>query len=241
MAPDGLRRSPKDDSCPSAICGVWVQRMAQCESLCPLLEGLGLPKALLYAACPIVDRIQTTVRISCGPDVGQIEIVDKSKLFGRNATRAALDGTEQEVLTRGRKKPFMLSADASEWDGRGVTLTCRLISRGDGWMTRQERFLSESETDAAGRPLLVERHVLVAPGREDVQVVRMFERGSDEDLSAPSKKSNHIATTAADGAQADATKMTAAGAHAAAAAENSKAANATFAQVHPLIGELLTR
>ena len=65
MAPDGLRRSPKDDSCPSAICGVWVQRMAQCESLCPLLEGLGLPKALLYAA---KKRLQQSLTLRVGEE-----------------------------------------------------------------------------------------------------------------------------------------------------------------------------
>ena len=157
--------------CPTATCGVWVQDRSRCESLCPFLEGLGLPKSLLWAACPVVDGMKTTLRISC-PAPGELEIVDKTPL-GRNATRVATDGTEDEHFTRGRKKPFMLSASVKE---DSSTLTCRLISRGSGWFTHQERFL-----DATG-DRLIERHVLQRPGHPDVEVKREFVRGSDEDL-----------------------------------------------------------
>ena len=93
--------------CPSAICGVWDQDKRRCESLCPLLAGLGMPSALQRIACPIADATTSTLRISC-PDNGSIEIVDKTS-FGRNATLVALDGTEAEKKTRGRGKVYMLS------------------------------------------------------------------------------------------------------------------------------------
>merc|ERR1719440_1198501 len=121
--------------CPSQLCGVWKQDSSRCESLCPLLKGLGLPQSLLWAACPIADATQTTLRISCPtPDV--IEIVDKT-VFGRNSTRVALDGTETEKLTRGRGKKFMLSGRSTE-DGSGFDLNCRLVSRGEGWHRNRE-------------------------------------------------------------------------------------------------------
>ena len=107
---------------------------------------------------------------------GHLEVVDKTKLFGRNSTRVTTDGAEVEVLSKARKKPFYLSARAAP---DSATLTCRLVSRGPGWYTRQERFLSK-EVDAAGRPLMVERHVLVRPECADVVVERLFQR-SDED------------------------------------------------------------
>ena len=166
--------------CPTALCGVWKQEMSRCQSLCPFLEGLGLPKPLLFAACPVVDNLKTTLRIAC-PERGQLEIVDKTKIFGRNATRVATDGTEVEVMTKARKKPFMLSA---ETDDEHATLICRLMSRGPGFFTRQERFLSE-ETDASGNLMLVERHRLIRPGKDDVVVDRMFSRDTSnkEDLT----------------------------------------------------------
>ena len=167
-------------SCPTELCGVWKQDMARCESLCPLLAGLGMPKLLQHMACPIADRTTTTLRISC-PEPGVVEIVDKTA-FGRNPTRVATDGSEREQLTRGRKKPFLLSAEATA--GRSV-LHCRLSSRGPGWHTRQERFLSTDQFDETGSPLLVERHVLVRPSEPDVVVTRHFRRGNDEDLRPP--------------------------------------------------------
>ena len=53
------------------------------------------------------------------------------------------------------------------------------------WLfTRQERFLSE-ETDASGNLMLVERHRLIRPGKDDVVVDRMFSRDTSnkEDLT----------------------------------------------------------
>jgi len=132
-----------------------------------------MPSALQYIACPIADNTSTVLRISC-PDPGIVEIVDKTAL-GRNSTRVSSDGVETERLTRGRKKPFMLSGEATE--DKSV-LHCRLVSRGPGWHTRQERFLSDDGER------LVERHVLVRPEQEDVVVTRQFVRapGNDEDL-----------------------------------------------------------
>ena len=136
-----------------------------------------MPKAMQFAACPIADNTTTTLRISC-PEAGVVEIVDKTA-FGRNATRVPSDGSESERFSRARKKPFMISATAAE--DRSV-LQCRLVSRGPGFYTRQERFLSKDHFDADGRPLLVERHVLVRPELEDVVVTRHFRRCNDEDL-----------------------------------------------------------
>ena len=165
--------------CPSDICGVWRQRLDRCQSLCPFLEGLGLPPAITWAACPIVDNVPVTLRISC-PEAGRLEVVDKTKLFGRNVTSVPTDGTEIECASKAKKKPFMLSAQTTS---QSAVLTCRLISRGPNWYTRQERLLS-SEKDASGQPMLIERHVLVRPDREDVVVERLFARSSvsDEDL-----------------------------------------------------------
>ena len=163
--------------CPTKLCGVWKQDFSRCESLCPLLAALGMPSALQYIACPIADNTSTVLRISC-PDPGIVEIVDKTAL-GRNSTRVSSDGVETERLTRGRKKPFMLSGTASE---ASATLQCRLTSRGPGWFTRQERFLSPDLVDSSGAPLLVERHVLVRPEAEDVVITRHFRKSTEEDL-----------------------------------------------------------
>ena len=159
--------------CPTALCGVWKLDRSRCESLCPFLEGLGLPKSLLWAACPIADATQTTLRISC-ISKSELEIVDKTP-FGRNSTRVPLDGSETEHLSKGRGKKFMLSGAPS---ADGFDLNCRLVSRGDGWHTRQER-----SVDATGE-LLVERHVLVRPGVAPVVVKRIFTRDGEE-LRAP--------------------------------------------------------
>ena len=116
--------------------------------------------------------------------VSEIEVVDKTKMFGRNSTRVCTDGSETEVMTKARKKPFMLSA---ETDDHSATLICRLISRGPGFFTRQERFLSAEDT-------LVERHRLKRPGQEDVVVERIFTRdiSKHEDLSlAPRAENAH--------------------------------------------------
>ena len=155
---------------------MWVQDREKCESLCPLLTGLGLPRALLWAACPAADHMQTTLRISC-PAADQLEIVDKTP-FGRNATRVSLDGVEVEKKTRARGKQYMLSGsvtDASPQGGQGPTtvLSCRLVSRGEGWYTRQERHLGEDDKT------LVERHVLTRPNEPDVVVRRVFRKTNE--------------------------------------------------------------
>jgi len=134
-----------------------------------------MPEYLQRIACPIADATKSTLRISC-PE-GSIEIVDKTS-FGRNATRVPLDGTEAEKTTRGRGKKYMLSASAAE--GTGATLNCRLVSRGDGWHTRSERFLSPEPSD--GGQVLVERHVLVRPGQPDVSLSRFYNKRADENL-----------------------------------------------------------
>jgi hypothetical protein len=190
------------EDCPTAICGVWQQDKSKCESLCAFLAGLGMPAALQYVACPIADNTTVTLRISC-PEPGSLEIVDKTA-FGRNATRVPTDGSETEKFTKAyvlasnplglghgsprglrssltcgrRKVPYMLSATTSP--DRAV-LHCRLVSRGPGWHTRQERYLSD-ESDANGAPMLVERHVLVRPEQPDVVITRHFTRTGDEDL-----------------------------------------------------------
>ena len=115
--------APTRAACPTAVCGVWEQRIAQCESLCPLLEGLGMPRALAWAGCPVVDKMKTTLRISC-PNEHELEVVDKTP-FGRNATRADLDGSEREKTTRGGRKKFFLSALTTE---DHATLDCRLCA-----------------------------------------------------------------------------------------------------------------
>ena len=172
--------------CPTALCGVWQMDKARCQSLCPFLEGLGLPKSLLWAACPLVDNVHTTLRISC-PAPGELEVVDKTKLFGRNSTRVRTDGSEVEVMTKARKKPFMLSAETD--DDQSATLICRLISRGPGFFTRQERQLIAEDT-------LVERHRLIRPGQDDVVVERVFTRDTSktEDLG-PSGSAGARSTT----------------------------------------------
>ena len=76
-----------------------------------------------------------------------------------------LDGTERETKTRNGRKTFMLSGSVSD-DGTS-TVQCRLVSRGEGWYTRQER-----KVTAPGE--LRERNVLVRPGHDDVVVTRIF-------------------------------------------------------------------
>lgn len=176
-----MASSPKiadKGECPIALCGVWKQQMSSCESMCPFLAGLGMPNALQYVACPLVDTLKTTLRISC-PDPGVLEIVDKTA-FGRNATVVATDGTEVEKLTRNGRKTYMLSATTAT--ATESTLTCRLTSRGPGWYTRQERSLSPDGQS------LVERNVLVRPGSDDVVVTRHFVRANDEDLRPKPKE-----------------------------------------------------
>ena len=157
-----------DPHCPTR--GVWKQDSSRCESLCPLLEGLGLPSALRGIACTVADSTMTTYRITC-PTPDTCKIVDKT-WFGRNETSVPLDGTERETKTRNGRKTFMLSGSVSD-DGTS-TVQCRLVSRGEGWYTRQER-----KVTAPGE--LRERNVLVRPGHDDVVVTRIFKK-TDEDV-----------------------------------------------------------
>mmetsp|Transcript_39564 Transcript_39564/g.84270 ORF Transcript_39564/g.84270 Transcript_39564/m.84270 type:complete len:171 (-) Transcript_39564:276-788(-) len=161
--------------CPSDICGVWVQDMKRCESLCPFLEGLGLPKSMLWAACPIADNMRTTLRISC-PDAKTLEIVDKTS-FGRNSTRVTLDGSEVEKTAKGGRKTYMMSAFV---EGDRSVVQCRLTSRGEGWRTRQERFLAPTKQGQVD--VLVERHVLQRPGADEIAISRYY-RKTEEDVS----------------------------------------------------------
>ena len=173
--------SDSQQTCPTHLIGVWTQIAHRCDSLCPILKGLGMPQPLTYIACPIADAAHTTLRISC-PQNDTLEIVDKTP-FGRNATKVNLDGAETPQKSKGRGKPFMLSATSSESE---CSLNCRLTSRGDGWWTRSERFISRDEADAPHGSILVERHVLVRPGEEDVVVKRYF-RKTDEEVSTPAR------------------------------------------------------
>ena len=91
--------------------------------------------------------------------------MDKT-IFGRNVTSVSTDGEEVEHVSRTKKKPFMLSAKTE--GPSSLTLNCRLISRGPGWHTRQERFVMEDGQN------LMERHVLVRPGHTDIVVDRVF-------------------------------------------------------------------
>eukprot|EP00965_Chrysotila_dentata_P241235 6204162-Pleurochrysis_carterae.AAC.3 len=213
-----MSATPASSRCPSQLCGVWEQQQQKCESLCPLLTALGMPKAMLWAACPIADRTQTTLRITCPENVSNhadtLEVVDKT-IFGRNATTVLLDGSEIEKKTKGRGKTYMLSGfnDAS---GRSV-IQCRcmtalnplcaslsrsllpllparyclfqaeilslhrLITRGEGWVTRQERYLS-GDNEHGSTPTLVERHVLTRPDKEDLVIHRYYSKTPEDVL-----------------------------------------------------------
>ena len=127
-----------------------------------------MPRAIRWAACPVVDNCPTTLRISC-PEEGTLEIVDKTP-FGRNPTRVSTDGSEREQQTRNKKKVFMLSATTSLQE---AVLQCRLVSRGSGWYTRQERELAAPD-------VMHERHVLVRPGESDISIQRVFKRANEE-------------------------------------------------------------
>lgn len=114
--------------CPSDLCGVWKQQKKRCESLCPLLAGLGISTTLQYIACPVADATHTTLHISC-PEAGKLEIVDKTVL-GKNSTVVTLDGSETAKKTKGRGKTFMLSGTVEERhdqmaDGAVSVINCR--------------------------------------------------------------------------------------------------------------------
>ncbi|KAJ1631139.1 hypothetical protein T492DRAFT_998323 [Pavlovales sp. CCMP2436] len=145
------------------LLGVWLQIKPACESLCPFIEGLGMPGARYV--CGIVDAVQVTLRISLA-DGDMCEIVDKT-IFGRNSTRVQLGGGEVEAATRGGRKRYMLSGWRSEQNGVGIK--CRLFQRGDGWETLMERRVMPD-----GR--LEESNTLRRPGLPDVVVRRYFSK-----------------------------------------------------------------
>ena len=167
--------------CDQSIAGTWTQVSRvpsstttvsdedekRTDSLCPLLSGLGAPAFV----CGIVDRLTTTLTISC-TDEHTLRVVDKTPLTKENVTETGLGGIGKEETrckTKGGRKEYMLSGDV-KMDGTNQ-FACRLISRGDGWWTISERSL----TDESGK-YLRERNILRAPGKKDVVVDRYFER-----------------------------------------------------------------
>ena len=186
--------APGDGACPSSLCGVWKQN-GKSESLCPFLTGLGMP--LLPVACRVADATTTTLRITCpggpgedGPAAAasaasggsEFEIVDKT-VFGRNSTKVVLGGPEVEKTTRGGRKKFMLSGRREEADAAVAAgaeqsvITCRLFQRGEGWATKQVRYV-----DASNPKVLVEKNILERPGEDDITVIRYFDK--QDELSA---------------------------------------------------------
>ena len=165
--------------CDQSIAGTWTQvsRVPSSttvsddekttDSLCPLLSGLGAPAFV----CGIVDRLTTTLTISC-TDEYTLRVVDKTPLTKENVTETGLRGIGKEETrckTKGGRKEYMLSGDV-KMDGTNQ-FACRLISRGPGWWTISERSLA----DESGK-YLRERNILRAPGKKDVVVDRYFER-----------------------------------------------------------------
>ena len=57
-----------------------------------------------------------------------------------------------------------------------ATIKCRLYQRGDGWETRQERFVDPSDPS-----VLIERNVLESPNQEPIVVTRIFNK-TEEDV-----------------------------------------------------------
>ena len=161
--------------CDQSIAGTWTQvsRVPSStvsddekttDSLCPLLSGLGAPAFV----CGIVDRLTTTLTISC-IDEHTLRVVVKTPLTKENVTETGLRGIGKEETrckTKGGRKEYMLSGDV-KMDGTNQ-FACRLISRGPGWWTISERSLA----DESGK-YLRERNILRAPGKKDD---RYFER-----------------------------------------------------------------
>ncbi|KAK3266203.1 hypothetical protein CYMTET_25156 [Cymbomonas tetramitiformis] len=145
--------------CPSDINGTWTQTKSS-ESLCPILRNLGVPGFV----CPIIDRVHTTLDITCIDRQGdfnserfkpKVRIQDRT-IFGTNFTEVSLDGEELEKLTKGGRKRYMLSGylEQREDNSSAVVMQCRLFQRGEGWYTRQERFVVKETGE------LHERHLL---------------------------------------------------------------------------------
>ena len=194
------------EPCPLSTCGVWKQDFKRSESLCPFMAGL-FPWPLSSVACTVADYTPVTLRILC-KSPNQIEIVDKTT-FGRNVTevrwpvplfrflvaklsylsltgfffpmtsfslQTTLDGQEVKTSTRGGRKNFMLSGSAFN---NVATIKCRLHQRGDGWETRQERFVDPSNPN-----VLIERNVLESPNQEPIVVTRIFNKTEEDVQSA---------------------------------------------------------
>ena len=87
-----------------------------------------------------------------------------------------MDGTEVSTSTRGGRKSFMLSGSS---DNNIATIRCRLHQRGDGWETRQERFVESDNPD-----VLIERNVLERPNHAPVVVTRYFNKTEEDVQSA---------------------------------------------------------
>ena len=118
--------------CDQSIQGTWTQVSRvpsstvsdedekRTDSLCPLLSGLGAPAFV----CGIVDRLTTTLTISCTDDY-TLRVVDKTPLTKENVTETGLRGIGKEETrckTKGGRKEYMLSGDV-KMDG-----TCLLYT-----------------------------------------------------------------------------------------------------------------
>jgi hypothetical protein len=60
-----------------------------------------------------------------------------------------------------------------------ATIKCRLHQRGEGWETRQERFVDPSNPN-----VLIERNVLESPNQEPIVVTRIFNKTEEDVQSA---------------------------------------------------------
>jgi hypothetical protein len=160
--------------CDTAVVGEWKQvhlEQPKTDSLCPLLEALGAPGFV----CSFVDRITTTIKISCEDDGRRLRVVDRTQFTRENVTETLLDGTEKKCKTKGGRKEYMMSGRVKR-DGANQII-CRLFERGDGWYTISERSLVE------GGKFLRERNILKRPPKvkgerrvPDVVIDRFFER-----------------------------------------------------------------
>jgi hypothetical protein len=81
-----------------------------------------------------------------------------------------------KTSTRGGRKSFMLSGLSVN---NTAIIKCRLHQRGNGWETRQERFVDENNNK-----VLVERNVLERPNEEPIVVIRYFNKTNEDVQSA---------------------------------------------------------
>ena len=77
--------------CDASVIGKWKQVMnhPQSDSLCPLLSGLGAPTFV----CGIVDKLQTTLTISCENDGKNLRVIDRTLITKENVTESSLEGS----------------------------------------------------------------------------------------------------------------------------------------------------